>query len=517
MKRLSSGQFEHLLFAHFLFLRPFPHFLIAPLLFVTLLLVALPSAWASERPELRTELRGSTTAVVYQGEVRPFASFARDVLDNFSGKVSYRCKDGEVDRCPRKMQAAEVVLGIVKNAPQSRDWKLFKVLRSDVSEALHLPPGERYVSYGQLQPARDLLELYASRDDGHAATLEMKRLYENVQLFETLGDSARVKELFTLAEPALAESGPTVRRVNLELAYYFVDPVLGAFVAAFVGVLLSLLNLNFKKTALDRAANGAGLVASVILVLTLAVRFAVTGHPPMANLYEIILWVALLLEAFEVAAFFRCRRRQFSLMVPVAFVAALLLFFARFVLETGDAFRALPAILNSSVFLTLHVFTIAMGFAGMILSGIVAHVALFRFRGREIPRDEPLMSLLYGTLVFGSVLTIVGTLLGGVWADFAWGRFWGFDPKECGALFVILWAMLGLHLRAGRLVTGRGFVLFNAFNVVVTFLCWFGINLLGVGLHSYGFQNGTFTWLLSFVLVDCALILLLNFYFRKHE
>lgn len=503
MKRLSSGQF--------------PRFLFAPLLFVTLLLVALPSVWASERPELRTELQGSATAVVYQGEVRPFASFARDVLDNFSGKISYRCAEKDADRCPLKMQATEVVLGIVKNAPQSRDWKLFKVLRSDVSEALSLPKDSRYVSYGELSKSRDLLAFYASRGDDHAATQEMKRLYGNVQLFETLGDSARVKELFTLAEPALAESGSTLRRVKLELLYYFVDPVLWAFVAAFVGLLLSLLNLNFKKTALDRAANGAGLVASVILVLTLAVRFAVTGHPPMANLYEIILWVALLLEAFEVAAFFRCRRRQFSLMVPVAFVAALLLFFARFVLETGDAFRALPAILNSSVFLTLHVFTIAMGFAGMILSGIVAHVALFRFRGREIPRDEPLMSLLYGTLVFGSVLTIVGTLLGGVWADFAWGRFWGFDPKECGALFVILWTMLGLHLRSGRLVTNRGFALFNAFNVIVTFLCWFGINLLGVGLHSYGFQNGTFTWLLSFVLVDCALILLLNFYFRKHE
>ena len=240
MKRLSSEWFAHFLFPRFsfprfLFLRPFPRLLIAPLLFVTLLLVALPSAWASERPVLRTELQGSATAVVYQGEVRPFASFARDMLDNFSGKVSYRCKDGEAERCPRKMQATEVALGIIKNEPQSRDWKLFKVLRSDVSEALHLPPGERYVSYGQLQPARDLLELYASRNDGHAATLEMKRLYENVQLFETLGDSARVKELFTLAEPAQAESGPTVRRVNLELAYYFVDPVLWAFVAAFVG------------------------------------------------------------------------------------------------------------------------------------------------------------------------------------------------------------------------------------------------------------------------------------------
>ena len=111
----------------------------------------------------------------------------------------------------------------------------------------------------------------------------------------------------------------------------------------------------------------------------------------------------------------------------------------------------------------------------------------------------------------------MGTLLGGVWADFAWGRFWGFDPKECGALFVILWTMLGLHLRSGHLVSNRGFALFNALNVIITFLCWFGINLLGVGLHSYGFQNGTFTGLVGFVLADLALILFLNFYFRKHE
>ena len=488
-----------------------------PKIFVLLLLADVTMAWASERPIPRTELRGSETAIVYQGEVRPFGSFARDVLDGFSGKTAYRCGEGEADRCPRKMQATEVVMEIMGGKPATRDWKLFKVLRSDVSEALSLPKDSRYVSYGELSKSRDLLELYASREDDHAATLEMKRLYGNVQLFETLADSARVKELFTLAEPSLAESGPTVRRVNLELAYYFVDPVLWAFVAAFVGFLLSLLNLNFKGKALDRGANVACLVAVAVIALTLVVRLAATGRPPMVNLYEIILWVALLLESFEVVAFFRCPHRSFSLMVPIAFVSSLLLFFDRFVLETGDAFRAVPAILNSSVFLTLHVFTIALGFAGVILSGIVAHVALFRFRGREIPGDDHLLSLLYGTLVFGSALTVVGTLLGGVWADFAWGRFWGFDPKECGALFVILWTMLGLHLRSGRLVTNRGFALFNAFNVIVTFLCWFGINLLGVGLHSYGFQNGTFTGLVGFVLADLALILFLNFYFRKHE
>ena len=99
-----------------------------PKIFMLLLLAVASMAWASE------------TAIVYQGEVRPFGSFARDVLDGFSGKISYRCAEKDADRCPRKMQATEVVLGIVKNAPQSRDWKLFKVLRSDVSEALHLPP-----------------------------------------------------------------------------------------------------------------------------------------------------------------------------------------------------------------------------------------------------------------------------------------------------------------------------------------------------------------------------------------
>jgi len=196
-------------------------------------------------------------------------------------------------------------------------------------------------------------------------------------------------------------------------------------------------------------------------------------------------------------------------MVPVTFMAALLLFFAKFVLEPGDTFRPIPAVLNSSVFLTIHVFTIALGFAGMILSGVVAHLALWRSFSKKDSADSPLESLLYGTLVFGTVFTALGTLLGGVWADFAWGRFWGFDPKECGALFVILWGMLLLHLRAGRLVSTRGFALINCFNVIVTFLCWFGVNLLGVGLHSYGFQGGTAAWLLGFVLADALAIALL--------
>jgi ABC-type transport system involved in cytochrome c biogenesis permease subunit len=368
------------------------------------------------------------------------------------------------------------------------------------------------VSYADLFPARSLLELYASRDDNHPATSEMKRLYANVLQYEAIKNGTA----FTVVEDSSPESGKVdAKRLSMEVFYHKANLALIAFAFAFVACLLASLNLIFKSRKLDVAANGACVAVSGILVALFALRSYVAARAPLSSLYEIVLLVAMLLMAFEAGAFFLCKRRTYTLMVPVTLMAAVLLFFSKFVLEPGDTFRPIPAVLNSSVFLTLHVFTIALGFAGMILSGVVAHLALFRMRALPHGRtplaegSAPIESLMYGTLVFGAVFTVIGTLLGGVWADYAWGRFWGFDPKECGALFVILWAMLLLHLRAGRLVSERAFAMLNCFNMIVTFLCWFGVNLLGVGLHSYGFQGGTAVWLGAFIAVDVLLICLI--------
>jgi cytochrome c biogenesis factor len=98
--------------------------------------------------------------------------------------------------------------------------------------------------------------------------------------------------------------------------------------------------------------------------------------------------------------------------------------------------------------------------------------------------------------------------LGGLWADRAWGRFWGWDPKENGALMVVLWNALVLHaLRAG-LVRERGLANLAIFGNVVTSFSWFGVNMLGVGLHSYGFMEGGFKWLLLFVASQLLVIVL---------
>ena len=452
--------------------------------------------------------------VIVDGVVRPFDSFARGFLDDLNGRVTFKC--GKVPYCEkrevRKLSAGDVVRLILNNPEEAKNLTLFKVLRGDVLDALRLPSDLRYVSYAELASSRDLLELYASRDDNHPATSEMKRLYANVLQYEAIKNGTA----FTVVKDSSPESGKVdAKRLSMEVFYHKANLALIAFALAFVACLLASLNLIFKSRKLDVTANGACVAVSGILVALFALRSYVAARAPLSSLYEIVLLVAMLLMAFEAGAFFLCKRRTYTLMVPVTLMAAVLLFFSKFVLEPGDTFRPIPAVLNSSVFLTLHVFTIALGFAGMILSGVVAHLALFRMRALPHGRtplaegSAPIESLMYGTLVFGAVFTVIGTLLGGVWADYAWGRFWGFDPKECGALFVILWAMLLLHLRAGRLVSVRAFAMLNCFNMIVTFLCWFGVNLLGVGLHSYGFQGGTAVWLGAFIAVDVLLICLI--------
>ena len=480
--------------------------------FFAVLVAMLPmKAQASVRPIPVGDGLSATAPVLVDSAVRPFDSFARGFLDDLSGKTTYKCR--EADACEGKLSAREVALLLINAPEQAQHLALFKVLRGDVSEALQLPLEKRYVSYAELNAVRDMLQLYASRNDEHPATLEMKRLYSNVRLYESVSDGSAFS-IVTRNTPAVLSVNP--HRLEAEVAYHWLKLTLWSFVFALLACILASVNMLYKSRKLDVAANMTCMMTSAVLLALFAMRAYVAARPPMSSLYEIVLMVSLILMAFETGAFLFCKNRTYTLMVPVTLMATALLFFAKFVLESGDTFQPIPAVLNSSVFLTIHVFTIALGFAGMILSGVVAHLVLFRsardktvLPSSEFPKGSPLYSLLYGTLVFGAVFTVVGTLLGGVWADFAWGRFWGFDPKECGALFVILWAMLALHLRAGRIVSARVFVLLNCFNVIVTFLCWFGINLLGVGLHSYGFQSGSVIWLAAFVGVDLFTIFIL--------
>jgi len=92
--------------------------------------------------------------------------------------------------------------------------------------------------------------------------------------------------------------------------------------------------------------------------------------------------------------------------------------------------------------------------------------------------------MIYGSICFAAFFSLVGTVLGGLWADDSWGRFWGWDPKENGALVIVLWTALVLHARAARLVRQRGMAVLAVGGNIVTSWSWFGVNQLGVGLHA---------------------------------
>jgi ABC-type transport system involved in cytochrome c biogenesis permease subunit len=109
--------------------------------------------------------------------------------------------------------------------------------------------------------------------------------------------------------------------------------------------------------------------------------------------------------------------------------------------------------------------------------------------------------MIYGVLCFATMLSFIGTVLGGIWADQSWGRFWGWDPKENGAVLIVLWNALILHARWCGLVKDRGVAVLAVFGNVVTAWSWYGTNQLGIGLHAYGFDSrladGCFNFWLS--------------------
>ncbi len=107
--------------------------------------------------------------------------------------------------------------------------------------------------------------------------------------------------------------------------------------------------------------------------------------------------------------------------------------------------------------------------------------------------------MVYGSACFAILFMVIGTVLGGVWADQSWGRFWGWDPKENGALMIVLWLAILLHARLGGLIKDRGLMVMSVFSNIVTSFSWFGVNMLGIGLHSYGFMEKTFFRLMLFI------------------
>ena len=189
-------------------------------------------------------------------------------------------------------------------------------------------------------------------------------------------------------------------------------------------------------------------------------------------------------------------------LVVASAVGFLSLIVAHNLSQSGDTMIMMRAVLDTNIWLATHVVVVTLGYASTFVAGFLAIVYILR--GVFTPTldavtAKALSRMVYAIVCFATLFSFVGTVLGGIWADQSWGRFWGWDPKENGALIIVLWNALILHLRWGGMIRERGLINCAIVGNIVTSWSWFGVNMLGIGLHSYGFMSEGFRWLVIFV------------------
>jgi ABC-type transport system involved in cytochrome c biogenesis permease subunit len=315
---------------------------------------------------------------------------------------------------------------------------------------------------------------------------------------------------FREASAALAGRRGEYDKIGLEVALYRLDPfdrAVWLYLLAFLVIAVSWLK---PAKALTWGAWGLLVAAVGLQTAGIVIRCVLRDRPPISTLYETVLFISacgaiasMVIEAIS--------RRGIALaLAPI--VGGLTLFFAnRYeVLKGEDTMPQLVAVLDTNFWLWLHVTCINIGYMGGLLASLVAHVhVLGRATGLQAGNDDFYRSvsrITYGMLAFALVFCVVGTILGGIWANESWGRFWGWDPKENGALLICLAQLAILHARLGGHLKPFGFAMATIAQGGVVVFSWWGVNLLGIGLHAYGFTAGILTALLAFYGVE-ALVL----------
>ncbi len=314
-------------------------------------------------------------------------------------------------------------------------------------------------------------------------------------------------------DTARAFQGVSGLRLTLEVMYSTLSPFTLALVLYGAVFVLSLLALVRDVMPLSRHLwrtwmGWAMLVAPLALIAHLAgiaMRIIIMNRPPVGTLYESVLFVAWISAA--VALWMGIKKRTPAFLLGGAVIGFLLLAIAPALQTSKDGMTTLPAVLNTNFWLATHVVCITIGYGVCLITSFLAH-ALLATEKSEKDKPEWRRTLLVLAIV-SLFFTAVGTLLGGVWADQSWGRFWGWDPKENGALIITLWIIWLLHGRLGGQLSPRAFTAGLASLSIVVALAWFGVNLLSVGLHSYGFISGIAAGLGLFCALELGLIALL--------
>jgi cytochrome c-type biogenesis protein CcsB len=327
------------------------------------------------------------------------------------------------------------------------------------------------------------------------------------------GDSFQFSRAANQLREGLRGLSPKIYPAESELRLeYFYNHFEGFYRAAWCyGLALVILiaaQLRQRAGALRSIGVAIAIFGLLFHASAIAMRCVIAGRPPVTNMYESIIWVSFAVSFFGMIFFARYRTPVYLLAaLPVTLVALLLVH--QMPIAMPSSIDPLVPVLRDNFWLTIHVLTITLSYAAFALAMGFGHILLFRYarNPRSARVDQPMHFWLYRVLQLGVILLAAGTILGGVWANYSWGRFWGWDPKETWALIALLCYILTLHGRLAGWWTQFGLVVASVVCFLAVLMAWYGVNfVLGKGLHSYGFGIGGETYVATFVIADLLFV-----------
>jgi len=494
--------------------------------------------------------------VQYNGRVKPFESFSREALDLIYGAQQFE-RHTAVETVVHMMAFPEVwelepilsvpyrplreSLGLSSKGTHIAYQDLFGsgfmkrlppiVQKQDVGEKLTMLENETMDLYARFTTLHRIfsheVRLVPSGSSRRALWLPMTQLsdlqegkQERIQsawhawlaayrensveaMRETLKQlSEEIKALHPAAIPA-------PWRLSLEVQYHHMNPLRLSWIAFMIAVFFLGLSLNKEHPPMRRLGLIVFFIAFLFLTSGIVIRSVLAERPPVSNFYESMLWLAWV--TIFLGFLFEIRYQNAFSGISAALFGSVTLLLSEH-LPLDPALQPVIAVLRSNLWLSIHVLTIVASYGALTLATGVAHCyagALLLGKGKVL---DPLGTILYKAIQIGVVLLAAGIMLGAVWANASWGRYWGWDPKETWALITLLWFLALLHAKKTRWIEKTGLAIGTILGFFLLLMTYYGVSFYLVGLHSYAGGNAKPLppLLIGYVIAEIAFLILVS-------
>ncbi len=265
-----------------------------------------------------------------------------------------------------------------------------------------------------------------------------------------------------------------------------------------LGTVLYLTYLAFRSNRLGKAASAVAWITLLIQTAGIILRWVESyqlgfGHAPLSNMYESLVFFSWCIAALYLVWEWRLNTKVFgAVAMPFAFLTV-----AYASLSPGVSAKIDPLIpALQSNWLHVHVITCFLSYAAFAISCGVSVMYLLKSRQARRGGEDPaalsflpslnsLDDLVYKTIAVGFPLLTIGIITGAAWANYAWGSYWSWDPKETWSLITWFVYAVFLHARFTREWRGRRTAALSIIGFVAVVFTYFGVNYVLSGLHSY--------------------------------